>query len=261
MPTYSQKEILDKYENLPEDLKEALFSVNTAKSIQEVGKNNNLTVEKVGILAEETGLIMMGLIPTNQYIPRLTKRLNVKKEQAQKIAQEINTKIFTKIRENLKVIHGLKKAPPEKPKAPPEKPKPPEKPAISTLIKPQAIIAEPSKTDKKEATPNVPQEKPEAFQPKITPEVKTPEVKPEAFQPKITPEVKTEEKKVEPEKPEEKNIFTEKMKEGAFRSAPEVVEKKEQPFLNKMAKDKKAEKKADIKKYQGGADPYREPLE
>lgn len=129
MKEYTQKELLDIYEKLPQEVRDAIFSVDSATTIQNVARNYKLTVDKMGELADETGLVMLGITHPRDYISNLSSRLEVDKETAKKIAEEINTQIFSKIRESLKGIHNIQE--PELPQTPFTAPvisKPPEIP-------------------------------------------------------------------------------------------------------------------------------------
>lgn len=107
MSKFTQEQLKEIYKKLPGDLKDAIFSVDSAKIIQETGKKYGLTIDKIGELADETGLVMLGLSAPSQFIPNLAVRLNVNKETARKIAADINTQIFAKVRESLKKVHGI----------------------------------------------------------------------------------------------------------------------------------------------------------
>jgi len=102
---YTQEEILKKYQSLPEDIQEAIFSMDTANIIQKIAKENSLNVEKMGTLADETGLLMLGITKPSEFISNLASRLSINNETAKKVGQAINTQIFAKIRESLKKLH------------------------------------------------------------------------------------------------------------------------------------------------------------
>lgn len=106
MAKLTPQQLKELYEKLPEDLREAIFSVDSTEAIHVAGQKYNLTVDKIGELADETGLVMLGLTHPKDFIANLAKRLNADKETARKIADEINTQIFSKVRESLKKIHG-----------------------------------------------------------------------------------------------------------------------------------------------------------
>ncbi|MEW5907750.1 MAG: hypothetical protein AB1643_01015 [Patescibacteria group bacterium] len=104
---YTQEQLKTAYKNLPPDLQDAIFNVESAQVIQIIGKNNNLTAEQIGSLAEEIALIMLGLNHPTEFIPNLSHHLNIDKEAAKKIAQEVNDQLFSKVRHSLKKIYHL----------------------------------------------------------------------------------------------------------------------------------------------------------
>ena len=101
------KKLQEQYLNLPEDIQKALFSSATSDAIFEVGKEHGLQIDKMGELADETGLVMLGMTKPNEYIRNLEKRLGVEVLKAKEIAEDINQKVFSPIRESLKKIHGI----------------------------------------------------------------------------------------------------------------------------------------------------------
>lgn len=111
MPKFTPQQLREIYLKLPEDLKDAIFSVNSAEAIQVIGKKYNLSIDKIGELADETGMVMLGITHPSDFIINVARRVYVDKETAGKIAEEINTQIFAKVRESLKKIHGVGEAP------------------------------------------------------------------------------------------------------------------------------------------------------
>lgn len=101
-----QQEVVRRYENLSDELKRAMMSVSSAEIIYEVGRKHGLNVEKIGVLAEEIGYIMLGMIPPSGFISDLKDLLEVEENKANEIGQEINHKIFLPIREEMKRIYG-----------------------------------------------------------------------------------------------------------------------------------------------------------
>ena len=95
------------YEQLPSILKEALFSTDVAEQMTEIGKKFGLTIEKTGIMAEETGYVMLGLARPNEFTGNLAHGLQINKDKATDIAAEINHQIFFPLREELKRTHDF----------------------------------------------------------------------------------------------------------------------------------------------------------
>lgn len=121
MQNYTDQQITEMYENLPQDLRDAIFSVGTNNVVQEIGGKYKLMIDKVGILGNETGMVMLGVTHPNDFIANLARRLEVDKQTAHDIAQDINQQIFQKVRESLRKVHGMgdeKEASQPIPKAP-----------------------------------------------------------------------------------------------------------------------------------------------
>lgn len=106
MPTNSK--IQQQFQNLPKDLREAIFSVDTADIIQAIAKKHKLAIDKMGELADEVGLLMLGITHPKDFINHLERRLETDPETTRNITEEVNTQIFAKIRESLKTMHTVK---------------------------------------------------------------------------------------------------------------------------------------------------------
>ncbi len=102
----NESELKKRFDKLPESLKTALKSVDSAKKVVDVGRKHALHVDKIGELGAETGKIILGFTHPSQFLSRLSRLLDTSDEQTRLIAQEINTEIFLKIREALKEING-----------------------------------------------------------------------------------------------------------------------------------------------------------
>lgn len=107
MKSYTQEELEEKYKQLPATMEEVIFGVNAEKTLEEIGKKYKLHIDRLGILANETRLVMLGLTHPKDFINNLAERLELDKEAAKNIAQEINQRIFHEIREELKKIHNI----------------------------------------------------------------------------------------------------------------------------------------------------------
>lgn len=104
---YTQAQLKKIYSTLPEDLKNAMFSVETSDIIQSISKKHSLHIDQMGELAAETGLVLLGLTRPENYIKNLGNRLNIDLKQAREIAMQVNIEIFSKVKESLKKIHGI----------------------------------------------------------------------------------------------------------------------------------------------------------
>lgn len=256
---YTQQQLREKYENLPEDLKNAIFSVESSDAIQKISKNYGLMIDQMGELASETGLVMLGFTHPKDYIKNLSGRLGVDIETAKKIAQEINVEIFSKIKETLKKLHGISEAETPSEIAPVSKPPvSPPAPQPLTEIKPSAPkmteVSSPSEAEIKPKIESFSKDLETAFPSKspsgITPVELT--EKHEATGPKPTMPLSIEtsqktEQEIVKKQPEEM-IFSEKMTEQPFRRPSQTTE------INPSAP-----KIPTSEKYPSG-DPYKEAI-
>jgi|SRR3989344_1293859 len=104
---YTQYQITEQYKKLPKDLQDSYFSTDPDEVILKIGQKYGLTVDKIGELASETGLTLLGLTSTKDFIPHLKERLGVTSEVANKIGFDINEQVFAEVRESMKKIHGF----------------------------------------------------------------------------------------------------------------------------------------------------------
>src|SRR3989338_6526387 len=112
---------------LPSDLKTAIYSADSSTAIENISKKYGLHIDQMGKLAEETGLVMLGVTHPKDFISNLAKRLQVDQITAKSVARDVNEQIFKKVRESLMKIHGLGETPAETPKT--------EKPEVKVEIK------------------------------------------------------------------------------------------------------------------------------
>ena len=150
MVDYTNEQLLEMYHKLPKDVQEAILSVDTSEAIREIGEKHKLMVDKMGDLADETGLVMLGLTRPGQYVSHLIERLGIDQETAQEITEEVNNRILFPIRESLRKIQEERE---ELAETIPEEPLPAigEKPVMetpspafetATLVPPPLTLAE-----------------------------------------------------------------------------------------------------------------------
>lgn len=96
---------MERFESLPDDLKTALTSEEVDASIQGVAKKHFLHIDQTGELADETGLVMLGLTKTDEYINNLKERLGVQQQKAAEIAKDIDENVLRPIKTSLIKMH------------------------------------------------------------------------------------------------------------------------------------------------------------
>ena len=105
MDENTKKIIKERFDSLPKSIQEIILSTNYQDTLIEIGKQHQINVEQLGILERETTLVMMGLTPTKDFEKELTRELNIDNIKGSQITEDINSKIFLKIRELLKIMN------------------------------------------------------------------------------------------------------------------------------------------------------------
>lgn len=99
------KIIRERFDALPESIQELILSSNYQNTLIEIGKKYQLNVEQLGMLEQETTLVMMGLTPTQDFKNELVHELKIDNIKGNQIVTEINEKIFLPIRDLLKLMY------------------------------------------------------------------------------------------------------------------------------------------------------------
>ncbi len=110
---YTKEQLWKLYEKLPSELKEAVFSEETAENIWDVCEKN--AVEEVSQVARYAGHVLMGVLAPDDFQEALKKEVKLKKEVAKKVAQEINRFIFYPVKPALEELHKVEITPPTRP--------------------------------------------------------------------------------------------------------------------------------------------------
>jgi len=110
------QQIQKKYElfsKLPQDLRETMFSVETADKIGEVAKKNNLNNDQTWWFSHTVGMILLGETKITNFVETLQKRCKLEETKARQLARDINEIIFLPVKESLKKIHQIPEWPRE----------------------------------------------------------------------------------------------------------------------------------------------------
>ncbi len=224
---------MESYKKLPKDVQDAITSVDTADILRQIGDEKNMMIDKVGELADETGLVLLGFTHPSQFVSHLSERLGIEKSIAKEIAEEVNTRIFFPIRENLKKIHGLREEEveeEEEAKTPLPTPLSPMAPTPTTgqEIKPPEMPGSTQIEEEKAPVAPTLSPLPSALMPERVVLETTIPVQPVPAEPEtlMPPQSET----ILPEIPTQPvtSIFEAKTKEEIFRQPMEITEKKEE---------------------------------
>ena len=143
MHEYTDDQIQERYNELPQEIRDVLTSDGVLESIKSIAKKNNLVIDEIGDLVDQVVLILLGFAKSSTFPEDLTKRIPIDIEQAKTIAVELNESVFAPIRNKMM-------EPKEDVKPPEKAPKP-----VSSLEKVGNFTIEPDARDQK-----MPQNKP-----------------------------------------------------------------------------------------------------
>lgn len=105
---YAKKELDSHYNQLPEVLKDAMFSADVAEKIYQIGERLGFTEIQISAMAEEAGYLILGVVEPKDFVSNLAERVGINEEAARSAARELNTQIFSPLREALKNAHPEK---------------------------------------------------------------------------------------------------------------------------------------------------------
>ena len=107
MPEYTREQLEQVYEKLPDELQEAIFSFEAAKSIGDISQRYGIEDERVGEIADMAGLVLMGLMLPEELERELTQKLKLEKEVAKNIAHELTRFVFFPVKGALAQLHQV----------------------------------------------------------------------------------------------------------------------------------------------------------
>ena len=103
---YSQEQLWKLFEKLPKELREAVFSEETANNIYDICTRNGIEDNRISEVARYTGRVLLGILPPEDFQKTIEEELELNKETAKIVAHEINCFIFAPIKENLVELYN-----------------------------------------------------------------------------------------------------------------------------------------------------------
>ncbi len=100
---YTKDELWQIYEKLPDNLKEAVFSMETADAIWNICERNE--IDEVSELSKLVGYVLLGILPPSEFQKSLETELKLAPEVAKKVFQEIHRQIFYPVQTELSKLY------------------------------------------------------------------------------------------------------------------------------------------------------------
>lgn len=124
MLEYSQDQLRELYSSLPQKLQDALYSEQNGKNIKEICEKNNISDnDKIWDINKYVGYVLFGLLPPDSLSNALREELSIKKENAEKISEQISRFVFLPLKDILEPLYGIEMKFEEEEKKPLAKPK------------------------------------------------------------------------------------------------------------------------------------------
>lgn len=106
---YPQEQLWKLYENLPERLRELIFSEEIANIIWNICQENKIPDNDVSKISGAAGRVVLGVLPFDKFQETIQAELKIKENIAKKIFLDINRLIFSQIKEDATKIHDDQK--------------------------------------------------------------------------------------------------------------------------------------------------------
>lgn len=111
MTEYNQKQLWGLFNVLPDKLKDAIFSEETANAISDICKKHQIEDDKKSKIAKFVGDSLMGLLPPDKLQESIEVETGIERAEAEKIALEINRFILYPVKEALGSLYEIEFAP------------------------------------------------------------------------------------------------------------------------------------------------------
>jgi len=93
------------YKELPEELQEALFSIEGADQIDAICEEFGIAESSQGV-TKQIGNVLLGIIPAQEFENVLIKEIGLKKTTAQQVGRRIYRAIFYPVKMELEQLHS-----------------------------------------------------------------------------------------------------------------------------------------------------------
>lgn len=103
MDENQKKLIEEQMQNIPEEVRNAIKSSDWERIVFNIGREHKMHIDDIDVLSIETILTMIGLEHPKDFPENVQKRTGVNDEELSNIVDEINSRLFSKIRDALKV--------------------------------------------------------------------------------------------------------------------------------------------------------------
>lgn len=98
---YEYKEIEEKFKSLPRDIQMILTSVEISTLVKRISDKHDLLMDQASILFDLVSDILLGFLPSKDFVSSLSKEANLSEKTSFSIAKDVNKEIFDGIRSSM----------------------------------------------------------------------------------------------------------------------------------------------------------------
>ncbi len=100
------------YEQLPQELQDAIFSEEAADKLSDICSRNGIKDEDdIWEIAKYTGYVLIGILPPNELAETLKKELKLSDDLSKQVTWEISRFIFLPIKNSLEALYRIEITP------------------------------------------------------------------------------------------------------------------------------------------------------
>lgn len=103
MDDNQKKLIAEQMRKIPSEVREAINSSDWERTIFNIGREHKMHIDDIDTLSVETILTMIGLEHPKDYPENIQKRIGLNDEELMNIVEQVNERLFSKIREALRI--------------------------------------------------------------------------------------------------------------------------------------------------------------
>ena len=104
---YTKEQVQKAYEKLPEELQEALFSIETTDAVANASTRQNISSLNHTKITEYVGYVLLGLILPQDFEGLLQEEIGMSKKIVKEVAREINRFVFYPVKPALEQLHQV----------------------------------------------------------------------------------------------------------------------------------------------------------
>lgn len=99
---FSAEEAKQRFDSLPQNIKEAIYSAEMEEALSSVGNKYRLHIDQLSILEAEVSAMLLGFTEPKDFQEIVEERLHLSSAESKDIVENLNTQFFEKIRGSLK---------------------------------------------------------------------------------------------------------------------------------------------------------------